>query len=642
MGNMKLVKLFEPFQIKNVNLRNRIVMPPMGSRLALPDGAVSETLINYYEERAKGGVGLIIVEYSYIDDKASKAIPGQLGVYDEKLIPLLNELAERIKAYGAKVGLQINHAGRATSKAIIGRKPLSPTALTVPRGDEMTKELTIEEIEEIIEAYGEAARRTKAAGFDLVEIHGAHGYLICQFLSPLTNRRTDKYGSERVVFALEVLKRVREKVGEDFPIGFRISADEYIDGGITLALSKNYAKCLAEGGADYIHVSGGTILTVDKFISPMYYPPGGLVYLAEEIKKNVKIPIITVGSIVDPLFAEKILQDGKADLVSMGRALIADPELPKKAAEGRLEDIRPCIRCNEGCYRRLREFKTQRCTVNPLVGREKRLEVIPANSPKNVLVVGGGPAGMEAAGIAALRGHKVTLFEKEKELGGQLRIASILPVKADIKKLVDFLSKQIKKLDVKVELGKEIHLETIGKIKPDAVIVATGATPLIPDIPGINRSFVHRASDILIGKGQLGKNVIVAGGGMVGCETAIFLSEYKKNIMLIEMLPEIGINIEPNSRMVISKILRERGVKILNNVKLKEIKDGEIIIIDKNWKEYSLETESLIIALGSIANRSLVTELMDNHVEFYAIGDCVEPRKAINAIDEGFRIGREL
>jgi NADPH-dependent 2,4-dienoyl-CoA reductase/sulfur reductase-like enzyme len=374
----------------------------------------------------------------------------------------------------------------------------------------------------------------------------------------------------------------------------------------------------------------------------MYYPPGGLVYLAEEIKKIVRVPIITVGSIADPAFAEKVLQEGKADLVSMGRALIADPELPKKVAEGRLEDIRPCIRCNEGCYRRLREFKTQRCTVNPLVGREKRLEVIPTNSPKNVLVVGGGPAGMEAASVAALRGHKVTLFEKEKELGGQLRIASALNVKTDIKKLIDFLSKQIKKLDVKVELGKEIHLETIDKIRPDAVIVATGATPFTPDIPGMNRPFVHMASNILMGKGQLGKNVIVAGGGMVGCETAIYLSEYKKNVMMIEMLPEIGIDIEPNSRMVISNILRERGVKILNNVKLIEIKEGEIVVIDKNWKEYSLETESLIIALGSIANRSLIKELIDHHVEFYAIGDCVEPRKSINAIDEGFRVGREL
>ncbi len=220
MGNKTFVKLFEPFQLKKVNLRNRIVMPPMSSRLALPDGIVSESLINYYEERAKGGVGLIIVEFSYIDNKASRAFPGQLGIYDEKLIPLLNELVERIKAHGSKIALQINHAGRSTFKTIIGRKPLAPSALTVARGDEMTKELSIEEIEEIIEAYGEAARRTKAAGFDLVEIHGAHGYLICQFLSPLVNRRTDKYGSDRVIFALEVVKRVREKVGEDFPIGF--------------------------------------------------------------------------------------------------------------------------------------------------------------------------------------------------------------------------------------------------------------------------------------------------------------------------------------------------------------------------------------------------------------------------------------
>ena len=642
MRSEKFIKLFEPFRIKKLSLKNRIVMPPMASRLALPDGTVSESLINYYEERAKGGVGLIIVEYSYIDDKASKALPGQLGVYDEKLIPLLNELAERIKEHGAKAALQINHAGRSTSKAIIGRKPLAPSALTVPRGDEMTKELSIEEIEEIIEAYGEAARRTKAAGFDLVEIHGAHGYLICQFLSPFTNRRTDKYGSDRAIFALEVVKRVREKVGEDFPIGFRISGDEYIDGGVTLELSKDYARRIAEAGADYIHVSAGATVTVDKFISPMYYPPGGLVYLAQEIRKVVTIPVITVGSICDPLLAEEILKEGKADLVSMGRALIADPELPNKAAEGRLEDIRPCIRCNEGCYSRLREFKTQRCTVNPSVGRERRFEIISANSAKNILVVGGGPGGMEAARVAAIRGHNVTLYEKEKELGGQLRIASIPPFKADVKRFIDYLSTQIRKLDVKVELGKEFCFETINRIRPDAVVVATGARPLIPDIPGISKSFVHTAVDILTGKKQSGENVAVAGGGMVGCETSLYLAQNKKNVVIIEMLGDIGIDIEPNSRMVVLRMLRENGVKIMNNVRLKEVRDGSIIIIDRNWEEHSIEIESLIVALGSAPNRSLIKDLLDNDMKFYAIGDCVEPRKSINAIEEGFRVGREL
>lgn len=642
MVNEKLVKLFEPFQLKKVNLRNRIVMPPMASRLALPDGIVSETLINYYEERAKGGVGLIIVEFSYIDDKASRAFPGQLGIYNEKLIPLLNELVERIKAHGSKIALQINHAGRSTSRTIIGRKPLAPSALTVARGDEMTKELSIEEIEEIIEAYGEAARRTKAAGFDLVEIHGAHGYLICQFLSPLVNRRTDKYGSDRVIFALEVVKRVREKVGEDFPIGFRISGDEYVDGGITLELSKYYAKRLAEAGVDYIHVSGGTTVTVDKFISPMYYPPGGLVYLAEEIKKVVSIPIITVGSIYDPLFAEKVLQEGKADLVSMGRALIADPELPKKAAEGRMEDIRPCIRCNQGCFSRLREFKTQRCTANALVGREKRLEIIPASGVKKVLVVGGGPAGMESARVAAMRGHKVILFEKENELGGQLRIASIPHFKRDIKRLIEYLYTQIKKLDVAIELGKEMNLDLIRTIEPDVVIVATGATAFVPDIPGISKSFVQTATDILTGTKQSGKNTVVAGGGMVGCETAIYLAESGKNVTMIEMLGEIGIDLEPTSKIAVSKMLNENGVKIITNVKLKEIRDENIVIIDKNWVERSIETETLVIALGSIPNRILIDELKGKNMKFYAIGDCVEPRKSINAIDEGFRIGREI
>ncbi|MFX0198855.1 MAG: FAD-dependent oxidoreductase [Candidatus Hodarchaeota archaeon] len=642
MGNEKFMHLFEPLQLKKVSLRNRIVMPPMASRLALPNGIVSESLIDYYEERAKGGVGLIIVEYSYIDEKASQALPGQLGIYDEKLIPLLNELVERIKAHGAKIALQINHAGRSTSKTIIGRIPLAPSALTVARGDEMTKELSIEEIEEIIEAYGEAARRTKAAGFDLVEIHGAHGYLICQFLSPFTNRRSDKYGSDRAIFALEIIKRVREKVGEDFPIGFRISGDEYIDGGMDLALSKNYAKRIAEVGADYIHVSGGTTASVENFVSPMYYSPGGLVYLAEEIKKVVSIPIITVGSIYDPLFAEKILQQGKADLVSMGRALIADPELPKKAAEGRLEDIRPCIRCNEGCISRLRQFKTQRCTVNPLVGRERRLEIIPVNMPKKVLVVGGGPGGMEAARVASMKGHEVILFEKEDELGGQLRIASIPRFKADIKRLINYHSAQIKKLNVNIELGEEISLSTIKRIRPDVVIVATGATAFLPEIPGINGSFVHTATDIFTGKKQAGKNVVIAGGGMVGCETAIYLAENGKNVLIIEMLGEIGIDLEPTSKAAVSKMLNENGVKIRTNVRLKEIGDGNITIIDKNWIETSTEVDTLVIALGSTPNRRLINELENNGIEFHAIGDCVEPRKSINAIDEGFRIAREI
>jgi 2,4-dienoyl-CoA reductase-like NADH-dependent reductase (Old Yellow Enzyme family) len=341
---MNLTKLMQPFRLKNVPLRNRIVMAPMLSRLCYPDGVVSPQLIDYYAERAKGGVGLIIVEYCYLDEKESKANHGQLGVYSDQLIPGLGDLAEAIQEQGARAILQICHGGRCTSAKYMGRQPIAPSAIPSYTG-EMAREMTLDEIESIIESFAEAARRAKTAGFDGVELHGTHGYLMAQFLSPYTNRRADIYGRDRGLFALQTLDRVRSKVGSDYLVGYRISGEEFIEGGLILDESKAFAKRLAESGIDYLHVSAGIIETGQHFVIPMYFPKGYLLHLAEGIKRVVNIPVIAVGAVHDPLLAEQALQKKQADLIAMGRALIADPELPNKVQAGRFEDIRTAVAC---------------------------------------------------------------------------------------------------------------------------------------------------------------------------------------------------------------------------------------------------------------------------------------------------------
>ena len=345
---MEFPHLMQSFQMKNLVLRNRIVMAPMLSRLCDPDGIVSQKLIDYYAERAKGGAGLIIVEYCYIDEKESKANQGQLGAYWDQLIAGLGDLAEAIQEWGAKAILQICHAGRSTSAKFMGRQPMAPSAMPGYTG-EMAREMTLEEIEAAMESFAQAARRAKTAGFDGVELHGAHGYLMAQFLSPYTNRRTDIYGKDRGLFALQTLERVRARVGPDYVVGYRMGGEEFIEGGITLEETKAFARRLEERGIDYIHVSGGIIEVGEHFVIPMYFPKGDLLHLAEGIKQAVKIPVVAVGAIHDPFLAEESLKKKQADLIAMGRGLIADPEFPGKIHSGRLEDIRTCLRCNEGC-----------------------------------------------------------------------------------------------------------------------------------------------------------------------------------------------------------------------------------------------------------------------------------------------------
>ena len=638
---MEIKKLMLPYRLKNLELRNRIVMAPMLSRLCDPNGVVSQKLIDYYATRAGGGVGLIISEYCYIDDKESKAHPGQLGVYDDQLVAGLGDLAEAIQERGAKAILQICHAGRATSAKYLGRQPIAPSGIPSYTG-EMAREMTFEEVEAVSESFAEGARRAKAAGFDGVELHGAHGYLMAQFLSPYTNRRTDKYGRDRGLFALETLDRVRSRVGKDYLVGYRMSGEEFVEGGVTLKEAKAFAKRLEERGIDYIHVSAGISETGHNIVTPTYLPKGHLLLLAEGIKSAVTVPVLAVGAIHDPDLAEETLQKNRADLIVMGRALIADPELPQKIQSGQLEDIRTCLRCNDGCSSRMPPNKTQRCAINAEVGRERQMRLHPVSRAKQVCVIGGGPAGMEAARVLALRGHRVTLIEKENELGGLLRYATVPDFKAEMRSFLEYLKTQVVKLGVEILVNRRATPEFIRELKPESVVLATGSTLRIPDIPGTGKPFVATFAELLRGEFKAGDQVVVAGGAAMGCEMAAHLASTGKKVTLVEMVGELATDLETRSRLTLLQLLKERGVKILTNWKLEKIENGYVLLVDRDWNKQEIAANSVILAMGLESNQELLKPLRESFPDIYVIGDCVEPRKIYQAIHEAAFAGRAI
>jgi len=642
-------KLFKPINIGSAEIRNRIVMPAMTTAFAGEDGAVTERLIDYFSERAKGGVGLIITDATCIDYPIGKLSHAtQLRVDYDKFIPGLSDLVERVHPYNAKIALQLHHAGRQTTlEHTEGKQPVSASDVYSPVFQVQPRALGLDEIEEVVEKFGEGARRAKTAGFDAVEIHGAHGYLIQQFLSSFTNRRTDKYGGSlerRMTFALEILWRVRDKVGPDFPVIFRLSAEEHVEHGLTLEDTKIIAKRLEEEGVDALHISYGMDETPPEYcaVPPMAVPRGCFVQYANAIKKLVNIPVITVGRINDVTLAEKILQEEKADLVAMGRALIADPELPNKAREGRLDDILKCIACNR-CTTRIGAGLRLGCDINPSVGQEKASKLTHAEKPKRVLVVGGGPAGMEAARILATRGHDAILYDENHELGGQMNISTKPPHKEEVMNVFEFLSNQLRKLNVEVVLGRSVDAPMVQQINPDAVIVATGATPLIPSIRGVNGKNVVTAWNVLKGKVEVGEEVIVAGGGMVGCETAEFLVEKRKRVTIVEMLEEVGFDMESVTRRLILKRLAEQKVKILTSRVIYEITDEGISVIDKKRNKMQvIKGENVVLALGARPNNDLAKKLEGRVKELYVIGDSLKPRRISEAIHEGFNIAKEV
>ncbi|MFQ6078179.1 MAG: FAD-dependent oxidoreductase [Thermodesulfobacteriota bacterium] len=639
---MSLDLLFSPFSIGTLEMQNRIVMPPMATNYASPEGFATDRQTAYYVERARGGVGYISVEHTGILQQG-KASPNMLLISSNEHASRIERMVEAVHGARGKIIVQINHAGRQTSSAITGSPIVGPSPISCPTRNEIPRELSVGEIEEIVEAFTIAAQRVKETGADGVELHMAHGYLICSFLSPFSNRRRDRYGGDlqgRARLATEVLNSVRNRVGPDFPISCRLSGDEYIEGGLRIEETKQIAQILEREGADVLHVSACNAASGYLNHPPYYVEEGVFAHLAEGIKSVVNIPVITVGRIRNPVMADQILRDGKADLVSMGRALISDPRMPQKAKEGRLDEINYCMSCNR-CIQTLRK-EAVRCAVNPEAGNEYRFRISKSDRPKKAWIIGGGPGGLKAAEVAALRGHQVTVFERDQKLGGRLRLAAIPPKKAIWNDFLDYLERRVRGLGVTLELGKEFTVDMLGVIKPDVVIVASGALPFFPDWKGMQESRALSVDAALTGEGNVGKRVLVVGAGGIGAELADYLSEMGKEVTLVEMLEEIASDLVTHLKHYLSQRLSEKGVTILTSTKVKELGEGCVLVEDASGMRKIDGFDTIVLAVGSRANDRIAKSLDGKVPGLYVIGDASEPREALEAVYEGEEIALKI
>jgi len=642
---MKFPSLFSPIKIGSVELGNRIIFPPIATNLTHVSGEISDRQVFHYARRARGGAGLIIVENACIDYPAGRHGATQPRIDSDEFIPGLARLARAVHDAGAAVSIELTHPGlNASLRFSGGRRPVAPSPTPFRTDGVLPKELSFEEVEALIEAYAEAALRAKRAGFDMVELQGGHGLLINQFLSPLTNHRSDRYGgsrANRLRFVEDLACAIRELCGGRFPITIRLAADDMVDGGIDPEEGKALAAGLEAIGIDMIQADLG-LCPKEKRLEPMPYPQGWRAYLAQGLKGVVSIPVAAVGVIREPEFAEGLLSEGKADLVVLGRTLIADPDWPNKAKAGHPERIRKCIGCGECVKARHAEDRPIRCGVNPVIGMDPAFERIePAEEPRSVLVIGGGPAGMEAARIAALRGHKVIILDEGERLGGTLNIASVPPGKGKIRWLIEYYENELSRLGVTMKLGVHATRDTVDEINPDAIILATGCACPREGIPGADRSTVVTANEVLSGDVKITKStVVVIGGGLLGLETALFLATNGNRVTVLKRYKTIASNLEPIYRDYILRELEENDVSILTEVRVDHIDDQTVLVTDRDGEARRIEAASVVLARDPIPLRDLEGKLHGFNV--HAIGDCVRPRLIIDAIREGYLAGRTI
>jgi 2,4-dienoyl-CoA reductase (NADPH2) len=662
--------LFSSIQINRMPLKNRIVMTAMHLGYT-PQGEVTEQLVEFYKERSRGGVGLIIVGGCPVDEYGGMA--GMISLNHDRFVPGLERLTRVVKEGGARIAAQLYQAGRYTHSAMIGgRKPFSSSAVRSKLTGETPRALELDEIPGVQDKFAEAALRAKNAGFDAVEILGSAGYLICQFLSPVTNLRDDAYGGpleNRMRFGLEVVEKVRKAVGPEYPVIIRLAGNDFMEGGHTNTEARIFASELDKKGIDLFNVTGGWHETRVPQLT-MHVPHGAFRYLAQGIRSVVRAPVIASNRINDPRVGEEIIRQGEADMVTMARGLLADPDLPNKAGEGKANLIYHCVACNQGCFDRIFQLRPATCLVNPRAGAEWHTKITPASRVKKVLVIGGGPAGMKAACTAAERGHNVLLVEKERGLGGQLLLNESIPGRREIAQAARDLENNLRALPVELLLSTEADASFVKSNAPDAVILATGAAPSLPDIPGIRNEKVVTAWEVLSEKLGVGNLVVIIGGNAVGLETALFLAHQgtispevlhflvtsraessesiralldkgNKDVTVVEMTGRAGQDIGSSSRWTVMAELHRLGVKIMTAAKAVEINESGVIVEKDGTGEF-LAADTVVVAAGATSLNRLAEELEGLVAEMQVIGDARNPRNALEAVREGWLAGLKV
>lgn len=643
---MALEKLLTPGRIGNMELNNRLVFAPIAARGAGPEGTLSDALARFYEVRAKGGMGLVIMGHTYC--WREEQTDGAMGLWCDAHIPPLADLVRRMHSYGPKVAVELG--GRGT------RRPdghsIAPSPVRFAFEDKPPKEIPVEQIEYFVECYGQAARRAREAGFDAVEIHAAHGKLVSLFLSSYSNRRTDAYGGtleKRTLFPRQIVQAIRKQAGEDFPIIFRFSVDDMVEGGNTLEDGKQIARIMAAEGVDAFECSAGNQEKGWNTSFNYFFPRNCLAHLARPVGEASGKPVITVGKIHDPLAAELLLEEGAADFISLGRPFITDPELLIKAREGRYRDIKRCIYCLN-CF----TYKSRKdriptpgitCTVNPAAMREAEFpKPEPAAEPRRILIAGGGLAGMEAAHTLAERGHHVDLYEKAEDLGGQWIVAGKATYKSDFRTLIPWMLNAMKEAGVHVHTGVEVNRALLEQERPDVVVLATGAVPRgLPaavDRPAHGGPSVVQGMDVIMDRAEVGDRVVVVGGRYIGMEVAIKLAKQGKDVSLLEAM-EIGHGGIPRLVGIYRNEMVAAKVRFYPNSPLLRL-NSEGVDAANNGSMLTLPCDTVVLAIGTVPVNNLVEDLEDLGLEYHAIGDCRQIGDALYAIREGAQIGRKL
>jgi 2,4-dienoyl-CoA reductase (NADPH2) len=652
MGMVKLEKLFQPSKIGPMELANRIIMVAVTTRYDFED---SNRLADFYAARARGGAGLIITGALQTLFPGRKTGASRVNIHSDDDIPKLKQWVKAIHDNGAKAAAQLATYGYWSKKGAAGTaESVGPSEVVLPRENihplfslaeylPPDRALTLEEIITIQDAIGDAAVRARRAGFDAIELQCIGGNILHRFTNPFLNNRRDAYGGSlqnRVRMITESLANIKKKVGDDFPIICRVAGTDPVPWGLELEDWKEIAMLLEKAGAHALNVYPKWFESREP-LPQICVPRNAFVYLAEGIKQAVHIPVITNVRISDPVDAEQILAAGKADIIGMGRPLIADPDLPNKARQGQLDDIRFCTACCR-CYDDVASDRFLSCSVNALAGREGQYAFTPVRKAKKVFISGGGPAGMEAARVAALRGHRVTLFEAKDQLGGQLHYANILPCKDEWNSTLRYLTTQLRKLQVKLVLNKKLTAKELNEGKPDVLIVATGAVPLLPALPGIDGANVATAVDVLTGKRQTGQNVVIIGGGATGCETAELLTQKGKRVTILEMRPRMGADYGPMNRWVVIDRLIEAGIRMETGVKAEAITARGVKVIRAGLYPEFFEADSVVLALGMVSNDATARDLADKVPAIFKIGDADKPAGFTEAIESGLRVAFQI